>query len=106
MRERATSLPSTSRTTISDSTERCFSSVGKLWPAPSFLTVTIAVFPSTRASYSKARFTCASLREPGKTCTWTSRRGPPTAIGRSTVFMWQSMHTRPVALPVGAFSHW
>jgi hypothetical protein len=35
MRERAISAPASSRTTISDSTERCFSSVGKLWPAPS-----------------------------------------------------------------------
>ncbi len=52
MRERATSLPSWSLTITSDSTERCFSSVGKLWPAPLLVTVTTTALPSIFASYS------------------------------------------------------
>jgi len=50
MRERATSLPPMSLTITSDSTERCLSSVGKLWPAPLFVTVTTAVSPSIFAA--------------------------------------------------------
>ncbi len=36
----------------SDSTARCFSSVGKLWPAPLFLIVTTTALPSILASYA------------------------------------------------------
>ena len=106
MRERETSLPCASRTTISDSTARWRVAVGKLWPAPRLVMRTTTASPSIDASYAYARRTCVSLRDAGKRCERTIRGGSPTATGRSTIGMWQSRHTLPALLPCSARDHW